>query len=160
MLFHPREIHKRNSSGRLLKMISNVQHDTWHRLKNEQLSQKYQDYCLIYPDHENTQNITTDNEINNQDYKGFLWIDSTWQQSQKMLRQSPWLNKLPKKTIVGPVSNYKLRRNQKDGGLSTLESMAYWLKSENKHEQAQELLQFFQTYQDTFLKVRLAGLLK
>ncbi len=141
-------------------MISDVQHDTWHRLKNDQLANKYQDYCLIYPDHENTDNSHVDSGIAEQDYEGFLWIDSTWQQSQKMLRQSPWLNQLPKKTITGPASEYKLRRNQKDGGLSTLESMAYWLMNENQHEQAQELLQFFQTFQDTFLKVRLAGLLK
>ncbi len=141
-------------------MISNVQHDTWHRLKNNQLAHKYQDYCLIYPDQENTDLNRDDIEVVAQDFKGFLWVDSTWQQSQKMLRQSPWLNQLPKKTIKGPASTYKLRRNQKDGGLSTLESMAYWLISENQPEQAQELLQFFQTFQDTFLKVRLAGLLK
>jgi len=141
-------------------MVSDAQCDTWHRLKNEQLAHKFQDYCLIYPDPENTDSKRAGTEVNAQNYEGFLWIDSTWQQSQKMLRQSPWLNQLPKKTIKGPASTYKLRRNQKDGGLSTLESMAYWLISENQPEQAQELLQFFQTFQDTFLKVRLAGLLK
>jgi DTW domain-containing protein YfiP len=140
-------------------MVSNAQHDTWHRLKNDQLAHRYQDYCLIYPDQNISERQSSNAEINEQDYKGFLWIDSTWQQSHKMLRQSPWLNELPKKTITGPASTYKLRRNQKEGGLSTLESMAYWLMHENQHEQAQELLQFFQTFQDTFLKVRLAGLL-
>jgi len=77
-----------------------------------------------------------------------------------MLRQSPWLKNLPRKAIQGPPSDYKLRRNQKDGGLSTLESLAYWLEGENQPATAKELLQFFHIFQDAFLKARLAGLLK
>ncbi len=77
-----------------------------------------------------------------------------------MLRQSPWLKNMPRKTISGPSSTYKLRRNQRDGGLSTLESLAYWLEGQKQPMQAQELLQFFHIFQRAFLTARQAGLLK
>jgi DTW domain-containing protein YfiP len=56
-----------------------------------------------------------------------LWvIDGTWQEAQKMLRQSAWLKALPKvhiRTAEGEVldSYFKLRRNQQ--GLCTLEAI-------------------------------------
>jgi DTW domain-containing protein YfiP len=56
-----------------------------------------------------------------------LWvIDGTWQEAQKMLRQSPWLKALPKvhiQSTEGEVLNsyFKLRRNQQ--GLCTLEAI-------------------------------------
>ncbi len=77
-----------------------------------------------------------------------------------MLRQSPWLKNMPKQTIKAPKSTYSLRRNQKEGGMSTLESLAYWLNGQKHTKQAEELLQFFQLFQDAFLKARQAGLLK
>ncbi len=132
-----------------------MQSSTWHRLKNKQQEIEFQHYGLIYPDPENSAAI-----VNTQNLDGYLWIDSTWQESQKMLRQSPWLQNLPKININGASSNYRLRRNQRDGGMSTLESMAQWLMTQNKPEQAEELLQFFQLFQDAFLKARQAGLLK
>jgi DTW domain-containing protein YfiP len=56
-----------------------------------------------------------------------LWvIDGTWQEAQKMLRQSPWLKALPKvhiQTAEGEFlkSYFKLRKNQQ--GLCTLEAI-------------------------------------
>ena len=56
-----------------------------------------------------------------------LWvIDGTWQEAQKMLRQSPWLKALPKVKIKPNQaqvieSDFKLRRNQQ--GLCTLEAI-------------------------------------
>lgn len=55
-----------------------------------------------------------------------LWvIDGTWQEAQKMLRQSPWMQDLPhiKITLAADSkSEFILRRNQQ--GLSTLEAIA------------------------------------
>jgi DTW domain-containing protein YfiP len=56
-----------------------------------------------------------------------LWvIDGTWQEAQKILRQSPWLKALPKvhiQTAEGEFlkSYFKLRKNQQ--GLCTLEAI-------------------------------------
>jgi DTW domain-containing protein YfiP len=57
-----------------------------------------------------------------------LWvIDGTWQEAQKMLRQSPWLKAMPKVKIQASagqtlVSQFQLRRNQQ--GLCTMEAIA------------------------------------
>lgn len=55
-----------------------------------------------------------------------LWvIDGTWQEAQKMLRQSPWLQNLPQVKIAAVAdsqSAFVLRRNQQ--GLSTLEAIS------------------------------------
>ena len=55
-----------------------------------------------------------------------LWvIDGTWQEAQKMLRQSPWMQDLPHVKIAlaaDAKSAFVLRRNQQ--GLSTLEAIA------------------------------------
>lgn len=92
--------------------------------------------------------------------EGFLWIDSTWQESQKMLRQSPWLNALPKYPLSSEPSQYKLRRNQKQTGLSTMESMAIWLQQQKQPKAGQDLLHFFNLFQDRYLAAREAGMFK
>ena len=51
-----------------------------------------------------------------------LWvIDGTWQEAQKMLNQSSWLQGLPKISITSATSEFVLRRNQR--GLSTMEAI-------------------------------------
>lgn len=50
-----------------------------------------------------------------------LWlIDGTWQQANKMLRQSSWLQQLPSLQLSEYDSQFSLRRNQQ--GLCTMES--------------------------------------
>jgi DTW domain-containing protein YfiP len=92
--------------------------------------------------------------------EGFLWIDSTWQESHKMMRQSPWLRNIQRHSIKNTNSTFRLRRNQTQDGLSTLESLAYWLSEQNHHEQASALLQHFQNFQEAYLNARQDGLLK
>ena len=157
VLFHPRELERRNSTGRLLKNCCHISFDIWHRLKNEQLQHKYEGYSLIYP---STQSAEATAITNGPAPKGYLLLDATWQETQKMLRQSPWLNDLPKYTISNQLSRYRLRRNQKSEGLSTIECAAYWLMEQNQTKPSQELLHFFQDFQTRFLAARNAGLFK
>ena len=165
LLFHPNELHKRSNTGRLLKSTTDIQSATWHRLKNTQLENAFSNYALLYPADELETN--TDASIQyqaqpqtTQSTKGLLIIDATWQQSQKMLRQSPWLKNLPRVSLGSIQSQYQLRRNQQDQGLSTLESLAYWLIEQNQRNCGQELLHFLQTFQTAYLKARQAGLFK
>lgn len=161
LLFHSREYSKRSNTGRLLKVATNIESATWHRLKNQQLHAKFKDYALLYP--EETTDSSDTQVANKQDHstiKGYLWIDATWQESRKMLRQSPWLAQLPRISLKTPSSQYALRRNQSEQGLSTLESVSYWLFSQNKRDSGEELLNFFQTFQSAYLKAQQAGLLK
>lgn len=49
-------------------------------------------------------------------------IDATWQEARKMIRQSPYLQQANKFALPEVhTSKFKLRRNQVDGGLCTLE---------------------------------------
>lgn len=53
---------------------------------------------------------------------GFILLDATWQQAQKMYNQSPYLHALPKWQIQSAhASVYALRRNQKQQGWCTAE---------------------------------------
>jgi DTW domain-containing protein YfiP len=53
---------------------------------------------------------------------GFILLDATWQQAQKMYNQSPYLQALPKWQLQSAqASKYVLRRNQKLQGWCTAE---------------------------------------
>lgn len=53
---------------------------------------------------------------------GFILLDATWQQAQKMYNQSPYLHDLPKWQIQSAIpSTYRLRRNQRQQGWCTAE---------------------------------------
>lgn len=177
LLFHPNEPQKRSSSGRLLKHCLGINSTMWHRNKNNELEAKFQGYALLYPDQNSSQmkpqtkikgaiSYTQHQSSSPISATGYLWLDATWQQSKKILRQSPWLDALPKYSISAhllhtlPTSQYSLRRNQTPEGLSTMETFAYWLYEQNQPNQAQDLLNFFKQFQIAYIKARDAGLFK
>jgi len=164
LLVHPREYSKHSNTGRLLKIATGMPSISWHRLKNSQLESQFNNYALLYPSDENSLVINT-KETSQEDHQpthieGFLIIDATWQESRKMMRQSPWLAKLPRVSLNPTVSQYHLRRNQNDQGLSTLETVSHWLFEHEQRNSAQELLNFLQIFQSAYLKAQQAGLLK
>ncbi|MGR6874462.1 DTW domain-containing protein [Pseudomonas sp. HK3] len=160
LLYHPREYSKRSNTGRLLKIATDIHSTSWHRLKNAQLNAQFKDYALLYPDDHN-QTIDDTQKPALQDHntiKGYLILDATWQESHKIMRQSPWLAQLPRVSVKTQESQYRLRRNQQ--GLSTLESLAYWLIEQNQRNCGLELIQFLHCFQDAYLQARQAGQLK
>lgn len=162
LLYHPREYSKRSNTGRLLKIATDIATVSWHRLKNPELEAQFKDYALLYPA-DNIQDTNDTQKLPLQDHnkiKGYLILDATWQESHKMMRQSPWLAQLTRVSINAPSSQYQLRRNQNQQGLSTLESLAYWLIEQNQRNCGLELIQFLHCFQDAFLKTRQAGQLK
>ncbi|MFY0699626.1 MAG: DTW domain-containing protein [Bermanella sp.] len=167
LLYHPLEYTKHSNTGRLLKIACDIESQSWHRLKNNELEEQFKDFALLYPTGDSEQSnglpstsTQTDQLKDHHHIKGYLILDATWQQSQKMMRQSPWLAALPRVSIDAPPSQYRLRRNQSEQGLSTLESAAYLLIEQNQRNCGLELLQFLECFQDAFLKARQAGLLK
>jgi DTW domain-containing protein YfiP len=141
-------------------------------LKNEILEQKFEGFALLYPIDESAKTPSQPLHFESQRAEhteaptGYIWIDATWQESRKMLRQSPWLNKLPKYQVNRltsknlPDSQYALRRNQTTEGLCTMETFAYWLDEKNHPKSARDLLNFFNQFQSAFLKARNSGLFK
>ncbi len=69
-------------------------------------------------------------------------LDATWQEANKMFRQSPYLKQLKRLSFsdIAP-SNYVLRRNQVAGGLCTLECVAQLMADAGCQQDAQQLHQ-------------------
>ena len=133
-------------------------------MKNQQQADEFKDYHLLYPcdnvdgTSKTTEKNTVKNLVNTQhNIKGLLLIDATWQESQKMMRQSPWLMQLPKFSLQTIESQYRLRRNQSESGLCTFESLAHALQALNHRQSSQDLLQFFHLFQNAFLEARQSG---
>lgn len=139
-------------------MCCKIPSQSWHRLNNDFLAKHYSGYHLLYPGDQYSSTLS-DNPKPNLHTDKFLLLDATWQESRKILRQSKWLNTLPKYAISQAPSHYQLRRNQTPEGLSTIESMAHCLFALNQTIQGQELINFFNAYQQAFLTARQAGLL-
>lgn len=89
-----------------------------------------------------------------------LWVvDGTWQEAEKMLRQSPWLDRIPKIKIPAnhpallAQSQFQLRRNQR--GLSTIEAIAAALDVYLVNKDPTELLlRNFSRFQSTLLQLK------
>lgn len=75
---------------------------------------------------------------------GFILLDATWQQAQKMYNQSPYLHHLPKWQIQSAQpSVYALRRNQKQQGWCTAELCQLLWRYAGAHHSAALLGQRF-----------------
>ncbi len=84
--------------------------------------------------------IETDHEKQAEKETHIVIIDGTWQEAQKILNKSPYLQSLPRLEIQTDVlSQFTLRRNQKPGHLCTSEAIAKALRQVNE-EQASEKL--------------------
>ena len=56
-----------------------------------------------------------------------LVLDGTWRKARKLIYENPWLNTLPRINLHGDchdplASNYRIRKAEKEGQLSTLEA--------------------------------------
>ncbi|NOH72191.1 DTW domain-containing protein [Vibrio pectenicida] len=81
----------------------------------------------------------------------FIILDGTWQEANKMLRKSPWLQDIPKVSLDADIaSSYHLRRNQKFGNLCTLEVGAEIIRCLGYAESAVQLHQFLIHYSKAF----------
>jgi len=161
LLFHPLEKQKRSSTGRLLHQLSHINSAVWHRCNAETLAEQFADHALLYPaSEEDTQPTLPLCES----HAPCLILDGTWQQTRKMMRQSPWLQALPRVGFSTPSSTisseFRLRRNQQAEGLSTLEAIAQCLFEQGHSQTHQDLLKFFADFQTAFGCAQNAGLLK
>ncbi|XP_028782223.1 uncharacterized protein LOC114738355 [Neltuma alba] len=93
--------------------------------------------------------------------KNLIVLDGTWAKAKRVYSENPWLNILPHiKLKVNKMSLYnEVRREPKDGYLSTIESIVHALKAlgEN-HEGLDNLLDAFESmvgYQRRFKEERL-----
>ena len=152
ILFQPLERQKRSSTGRLISRLTDIQTDSWHRLKNTDQAARFNDYKLVYPSTEGHPSLSP------QPQDKLLLIDGTWQQSKKMMRQSNWLQELPRVSFSTEyISQYSLRRNQQEQGTSTLEALALCLIEQGHNALGKDLIDFLTLFQQAYLQARQAG---
>jgi len=115
LLTHARELGKASNSGQLIEQcFADIQRIVWQRSAPDQrllqliaLHQAAGEIALVYPADKNPA------AAEQQMFKHYILIDSTWQEARKIYNRSPYLHSLPcVRLAVGQVSRYSLRRNQ------------------------------------------------
>lgn len=139
LLTHERELLKNSNTGKLVTQVlpeySNV--ITWKRKEPSlALLDKIASggTALLYPGED------SDTLEDAPEYENYILLDGTWQEAQKMYNKSEYLKALPKiKIDQHQPSIYRLRRNQKQQGLCTAESVSVLLNSLGRGELASQL---------------------
>lgn len=138
LLTHEREIDRATNTGSIAIKHSNniVERILWQRVNPNKDILKLIDNnqaLLLY-----SKGDTAPSMIH--DYENIIIIDSTWQESKKIVNKSQYLKKIPHATLkITGSSNYKLRRNQPEGGLCTIECIIEVLKIKGENQLASKL---------------------
>lgn len=85
----------------------------------------------------------------------FVLLDATWPEARKMFRKSPYLDKLPVLSLQSAqLSNYKLRRSQRDEHFCTSEVAALCLALAGEAHAAETLAAYLDVFTDHYLKAK------
>ncbi len=165
LLAHPRELYRPTNTGHiLLTALADCQYATWSRTEIHQslaslLNSSPCQPCLVFPDlpgHEPA--ITIEPAVNGlcaATRRIFILLDGTWQEARKMLRQSPYLQALPRVALTPEGgSDYHLRRNQAAAGLATVEVASQLLTSLGEPRSSQVLQDYFRVFQQHYTASR------
>ncbi len=149
LLTHERELGKKTNTGDLVlscfsSSISSesnaptrAQRILWQRTEpSEYLLAKIaqNEVALLYPAGEGESVESVEN------FETFLVLDSTWQESRKIINKSPYLKAIPKVSLnTERASNFQRRKNQVLGGLCTAECVLELLKLKGRIELAERL---------------------
>jgi DTW domain-containing protein YfiP len=145
LLTHERELHRASNTGSLAIKDANeiVERILWERVNpNKELTRLIEnnEALLLYSKGESASVIV-------EEYENIIIIDGTWQESQKIFNQSPYLKSAPQFTLnTANDSSYKLRNNQPKGGLCTIECIIEVLKIKGQNEMAAELALKFEQF--------------
>lgn len=126
ILQHPQEVGHAKNSARLLHL--SLQHSTLlvGEVSDDPAAppQPRLHTLLLYPGSDPAQPVTTQPDPASQAPLRLVVLDGTWRQSRAMLRQNPWLQRLPRLSLEDGVapSRYAIRKAHKPGQLSTLEA--------------------------------------
>lgn len=149
LLTHERELTKGTNTGRLVKDIlgDNAEVIVWKRKEpDERLVNilALKQAALLYP------NLESESEASSHKQKNFDYLvilDATWQEARKMFNRSSYLNQAEKVSLtISKPSEFKLRRNQIEGGLSTVECVIELLRRDNNMQAATLLEDAFRTF--------------
>ncbi len=157
LLTHGKELYHPTNTAQLALPIAaryNVplQQHLWHRTAADLFSTLFVgSFVLLYPSpqarqfdadlHSTTPLLPWTNTTR------FLVIDATWQQAQKMMNQSPYLQQL-EKAQLNPLhaSSFVRRRNQRDGAWCTAEVIQWLWQSQGYADAAAALAADFRRF--------------
>jgi len=150
LLTHPREIPKKTNTGRLAidTYPALCERVVWERVNPDpRLQQLASDpaSALLYPATEFPEDYA--DPVGVDAIETFVLLDATWQQARKMYNQSPYLQAMTKVSLDNVSdSQFTLRRNQRQGGLCTVECVIEVLQRKECSDQAQRLQQSFSEF--------------
>lgn len=155
LLTHSRELTKPSNTGRLVleALGSRAKRVIWQRkVPDEFLLRLIDDkrVALLYPDL-----VESDLQVcrGTDGVVSCIIIDGTWQEARKIYNRSAYLHQLPRLSL-NPVSqsSFRLRRNQKSDGLSTVETVIEILKLNQEVTTAMSLSASFDDFQNNYSK--------
>lgn len=132
VLQHPSEVKNAKNTVRLLNLVSsNCQtlvgetEQDFAELK-QQILRSPSDYVVLFPDATALRLRLNDGSA--PAFKYLIVIDGTWKKAKKILFQNTWLNDLVKVSFDQSFqSQYQIRSSKVEGGLSTIEAVAFAL---------------------------------
>lgn len=159
LLVHQRELGKGSNTGHLVfNALANASYELWARTEPPKNllallnSPSHQGY-LLFTAQEGSPLVDDIHreQSSNDKIPVCILIDSTWQQARKMVRQSPYLKDLPRLSLSpSDKSQYRLRRNQLDVGMSTCEAAIGLLEQLGETDNANQLQQYFLDFMTHF----------
>ena len=148
LLTHERELRRGTNTGSIAIKYSNniVERLLWERVNpNKDLIRLIEnnEAVLLYSKGESSpegESLLSVSPIVIDEYENIIIIDSTWQEAKKIFNHSPYLKKAPQFTLTTENDSlYKLRANQPEGGLCTIECIIEVLKIKGQNAMASEL---------------------
>lgn len=139
LLTHERELTKGTNTGRLVKDIlgDDAEIIVWKRKEpDERLVNllALKQAALLYPNLESESESSSDNQMC---FDYLVILDATWQEARKMFNRSSYLKQAERVSLtISKPSEFRLRRNQIEGGLSTVECVIELLRLDNKMQTA------------------------
>ena len=161
LLTHERELHRATNTGNLAIENTNniVERIVWERVNPSKVITQLienNETALLYskatPATDVTLTISSEVKLekpvlpplNIEAYENIIIIDGTWQEAKKIFNQSPYLKAAPHFTLKTATNSlYKLRANQLEGGLCTVECIIEVLKLKGENKKAAELIEKF-----------------
>lgn len=156
------EVLKPSNTGRLIAdVIKETFAFEWNRTEPDDALLKLlsnQDYypVLVFPEEyvERQERIISDLNITLESNKKLLliFIDSSWREARKIFRKSPYLDGLPVLSFEpDSISQYIMRKAEKDNQLSTAEVAHLALKSAGETQAAATLDCWFKLFRESYM---------
>jgi DTW domain-containing protein YfiP len=147
LLTHERELTKRSNTGRLVMDIlgEDAELIIWKRKEPDERLVKLlalKQAALLFPKLDSESEVLSLKQIN---FDYLVILDATWQEARKMFNRSSYLKQAQRVSLTASKpSEFKLRRNQIVGGLSTVECVIELLRLDKNMQPVTLLEEAFQ----------------